>query len=68
MKIAVDLSEDETELLVSTANRLGIHPEELAQAALTDLLNQDREDFRKAAEYVLDKNQELYRRLSQCDI
>lgn len=64
MKIAVELSDAEVELLTTTANRLGVCPEELARAALADLLGRSAEDFRNAAQYVLDKNQELYRRLS----
>ncbi len=64
MKIAVELSADEAELLASTAVRLGVQPEELARATLTDALSQDKDDFRKAAEYVLEKNRNLYRRLA----
>ena len=64
MKIAVELSADEAELLSTTALRLGVRPEELARATLTDALGQDKEQFRKAAEYVLDKNRDLYRRLA----
>ena len=64
MKIAVELSAGEVERLTTTANRLGVRPEELARAALADLLGRSAEDFHKAAQYILDKNQELYRRLS----
>ena len=64
MRIAVELSADEVERLTTAANRLGVRPEELARAALADLLGQNAEDFQKAAQYVLEKNQELYRRLS----
>ena len=64
MKIAVELSADEAELLASTAVRLGVQPEELARATLTDALSQDKDDFRKAAEYVLEKNRSLYHRLA----
>jgi antitoxin FitA len=64
MKIAVELSAEEAELLSSTAGQLGVRPEELARATLTDALSQDKAEFRKAAEYVLSKNQDLYRRLA----
>ena len=64
MKIAVELSADESELLASTAVRLGVQPEELARATLIDALSQNKDDFCKAAEYVLEKNQSLYRRLA----
>jgi len=39
-------------------------PEELAQASLADLLGLLPEDFQKAAGYVLQKNEELYRLVS----
>ena len=64
MKIAFELPEIESIHLADTALRLGIEPEELAKAALSDFLNQDRKEFLEAVEYVLDKNHELYRRLS----
>ena len=64
MKIVFDLSQEEADLLTNAAHRLGVRPEELARAALTDLLGTDREEFQRAAEYVLNKNRELYQRLS----
>jgi hypothetical protein len=64
MKIAVELSPDEAELLANTAVRLGVRPEELARATLTDALGQDKDEFRKAAEHVLEKNRNLYQRLA----
>jgi antitoxin FitA len=64
MKIAFELPENESIHLTDTAHRLGIEPEELAKAALSDFLNQEKNDFLEAAQYVLDKNHELYRRLS----
>jgi antitoxin FitA len=64
MNISVELSAAEIELLTSTATRLGVRPEELARATLTDALSGDKEDFHKAAEYVLEKNRDLYRRLA----
>ena len=64
MKISVELSADESELLASTACRLGVRPEELARATLSDALSRDNEEFHKAAEYVIKKNESLYRRLA----
>jgi antitoxin FitA len=64
MNISVELSAVEAELLTSTATRLGVRPEELAKATLMDALNAEKEEFCKAAEYVLQKNRELYRRLA----
>jgi len=64
MKLSFDLTETQNEKLDSTAKRLGIQPEELAKAALNDLLDQPKEDFEAATQHVLKKNKELYRRLS----
>jgi hypothetical protein len=64
MTLTVELSAAEVELLTSTATRLGVRPEELARATLTDALSGDKEEFRKAAEYVLENNRDLYRRLA----
>jgi hypothetical protein len=41
-----------------------VKPEDLARAAVADLLTHEDEDFRAAAEQVLRKNEELYRRLA----
>ena len=64
MKLSIELNETEGTRLRDEAARLGVKPEELARAALTDLLRNEDEDFRKAAEQVLRKNEELYRRLA----
>ena len=48
----------------SEAARLGVAPADLARAAVADLLAAKDDDFRKAAERVLKKNDELYRRLA----
>ena len=64
MKMSIDLPESQVEKLRREADRLGIQPEELASAAVVDLLNRETQDFEQAAEYVLRKNQELYRRLA----
>ena len=64
MRITVELSEEQAERLRGIAERLGVRPEELARAGVTDLLRQPEEDFLMAAEHVLRKNEELYRRLA----
>ena len=63
MKLAIELSAAEAERLQREASRLGLRPEELAHAAVADLLSRAGEDFRAAAERVLRKNDDLYRRL-----
>ncbi len=62
--ITVPLSEERLEQLRELAQRANVSPEELARAGLEDWLRQPREDFVEAAQYVLRKNAELYRRLA----
>jgi predicted transcriptional regulator len=64
MKLAVELSEAETKRLQEAAERLGVDPTELARAAISDLLGTPDEEFRAAADHVLRKNEDLYRRLA----
>jgi hypothetical protein len=64
MKVAIELSQPQADRLREEAARLGVAPEELARAAVADLLSAQHEDFRTAASYVLRKNEELYRRLA----
>jgi hypothetical protein len=64
MKLTIDLSPAQADRLRQEAERLGLAPEELARAALVDLLATGDDDFRSAAQRVLRKNEELYRRLS----
>jgi predicted transcriptional regulator len=64
MKLAVELSEAETRRLQEAADRLGVDPTELARAAISDLLSTPDDEFRAAADHVLRKNEDLYRRLA----
>jgi hypothetical protein len=64
MKLSIDLSQAQADRLRIEAERLGLTPEDLARAAITDLLAPTGEDFKAAADRVLKKNQELYRRLA----
>lgn len=64
MRLTIDLSPTQAERLRHQAELLGIAPEDLARAALADLLATRDEDFQAAAERVLRKNEELYRRLA----
>lgn len=64
MKLAIDLSEAQEDRLRERAKTLGVAPEELARAAVADLLANPDDQFATAAEYVLKKNAELYRRLA----
>jgi len=64
MKLAVELTETESARLREAANRLGVDASQLAHAAISDLLNTPDDDFRAAADHVLRKNEDLYRRLA----
>ena len=64
MKLTIDLSPAQAERLRHEAERLGLAPEDLARAAIADLLAARDDDFQAAAERVLRKNEELYRRLA----
>jgi predicted transcriptional regulator len=64
MKLTIDLSPTQAERLRQEAERLGLAPEELARAAISDLLATPDEDFKRAVDLVLKKNEELYRRLA----
>jgi len=64
MKLSIDLSPAQVERLRLEAERLGLTPEDLARAAVADLLASAAEDFKTAAARVLKKNEELYRRLA----
>lgn len=64
MKLAFELAPAQADRLRDEANRLGLAPEDLARAALADLLSTPDDEFRAAAARVLQKNQELYRRLA----
>jgi hypothetical protein len=64
MKLTIDLSPAQADRLRQEAERLGLAPEDLARAAVADLLGPRDEDFEAAAKRVLQKNGELYRRLA----
>ena len=64
MKLDIELSPAQEQRLRQEAERLKITPEELARAALSDLLSDRDQDFKIAAQRVLQKYSELYRRLA----
>ncbi len=64
MTIVFDLPQAQADKLRQEAERMGIAPSELARAAVNDLLSAPADDFQRAAERVLQKNAELYRRLA----
>ena len=64
MKVALELTPAQAEKLRLEAESLGITPEQLAHAAVADLLATPDDSFKAASARVLQKNKELYRRLA----
>lgn len=64
MNVTFELPPAQAEKLQQVADRLGVSPSELARAAVSDLIAERSDDFEQAAERILRKNAELYRRLS----
>lgn len=64
MTISIKLPEDTERRLSETARRLNVRVEDLAAAAVRDLVGPLDEDFKMAAQRVLEKNRDLYRRLA----
>ena len=64
MKVAIELPPVQAAQLEAEAGRLGVSTEELARAALTDLLAAPDAAFQAAARRILERNAELYRRLA----
>ena len=59
MKIAIELNAAQAENLKAIAASLGVNAEDLAQAAVADLVSANADDFESAAARVLEKNREL---------
>jgi hypothetical protein len=64
MKLSVDMTDEQQRRLAKEAKRLNVAVEDLAGAAVRDLLAEPEGEFQQAAKRVLEKNRELYRRLS----
>lgn len=64
MKVSIELSQEEANVLSEAAKRLGVSPEELARTTIADVLSHPGMSFEAAKEYVLKKNEELFRRLA----
>lgn len=61
--ITISLSDERLQQLKEFGERFGVRPEDLVRISVEELLTQPDETFRKAAEYVLRKNADLYERL-----
>lgn len=64
MMLKIELDAQQAERLQDAARRLNVPVNELAKAAINDLLAKPESDFGRAAARVLEKNAELYKRLA----
>ncbi len=64
MKVEIELPQDTVERLESEANRLQIPLVQLASLAVVDFASRPKDEFSRVVEYILDKNEELLKRLS----
>jgi len=62
--ITIELPDSQFQKLQELAKVYGIPAEVLLCATIEDWLSDPKSDFNQAAEYVLNKNAELYRRLA----
>lgn len=62
--ITIALPDERMEMLNEMSMKIGVTPEELLRANVEEWLDEQKSDMSQASEYVLDKNQELYRRLA----
>jgi len=62
--ITIELPNERLQKLQAMAQKFGVSMEELVRVSVEDMLTQPEEQLRKAAEYVLKKNTELYKRLA----
>ena len=65
MKIAIELNDKQYGVLGNLAQEYQLKPEQLANALISDILSQSKSDFKNALDYILEKNHELYKRLSK---
>ncbi len=62
--LTIELSDETAGRLESLADQLGMSLEEVAQVSIDDQLKRLGQEYEEAAEEILSKNTELYRRLS----
>lgn len=63
-KFAIELEDERVQELQHRAKKSGLAPEALLRARVEAWLDDDEKTFETAANYVLKKNAELYRRLA----
>lgn len=62
--LTIELPLGRFEELEQLAERYQLTPEDLVRVSVEELLARPREDFNQVLTYVLEKNADLYRRLS----
>jgi hypothetical protein len=62
--ITIILSDERLLRLKELAKEAKLAPEDLVRASVEEWLSRPKDDFARAANYVLQKNAELYRRLA----
>jgi len=62
--IAIELQDDEADLLKSLAQRLNVPAHDLAKMGVLELIAKPSAEFEAILHRVLEKNSELYRRLA----
>lgn len=62
--LTTTLSDDHLAKLREIATRFNVKAEDLARVSIEELLTRPEESFQHAADYILHKNAELYRRLA----
>jgi antitoxin FitA len=62
--ITVNISDEQLRQLKQLAQESNISAEDLLRASIEDWLTCPKDEFTEAADYVLKKNAELYRRLA----
>lgn len=65
MTLNLDIDEQQARRLQEVASRLNVSINDLARAAINDLLTKADSDFERTAARVLEKNAELYKRLAR---
>lgn len=64
MSLDFRLNDELSALLRQRAERKGVAPDELVEEVLREFLEAPDERFDRIAAYIVEKNRELYRRLS----
>jgi antitoxin FitA len=62
--ITISLPADLLQKLRELATQFHVAPEELVRASVEELLNRPKDEFQQTVEYVLKKNEDLYKRLA----